>query len=129
MQPNPFPQNSLLAARVATALPADACAHFSRAVFRAQFIHGYPIADREVLASILHEVGAFLPSLAAADTAATKGELRGATDEAQALGIYGAPSFTTRSRELFWGNDRLEEAVAWARNEAAAPPETGFPSR
>jgi 2-hydroxychromene-2-carboxylate isomerase len=35
------------------------------------------------------------------------------TERAQALGIFGAPSFTIGD-ELFWGNDRLERAVAWA---------------
>jgi 2-hydroxychromene-2-carboxylate isomerase len=31
------------------------------------------------------------------------------------LGIFGAPSFVVGS-ELFWGNERLETAVAWARH-------------
>jgi 2-hydroxychromene-2-carboxylate isomerase len=128
VQPDPFPQNSLLAARVATALPAPARAHFSRAVFRAQFIHGRPITDREVLASILDEIGASLVSLAAADATETKDALRRTTEQAQAHGIYGAPSFTTGSGELFWGNDRLEDALEWARSEAAGSRETGFPS-
>ena len=43
-----------------------------------------------------------------------KATLRAATEEAQALGVFGAPSFTTADGELFWGNDRLEEALAWA---------------
>ena len=128
VQPDPFPQNSLLAARVATALPALARAHFSRAVFRAQFIHGRPITDHGVLASILDEIGASRMSLAAADATETKSALRRTTDQAQAHGIYGAPSFTTGSGELFWGNDRLEDALEWARSEAAGSRETGFPS-
>jgi 2-hydroxychromene-2-carboxylate isomerase len=66
-------------------------------------------------------------ALAAADAAETKGVLRQATDQAQSLGIYGAPSFTTGSGELFWGNDRLEEAIAWAKGAAAGPAETGLP--
>ena len=33
-----------------------------------------------------------------------------------ALGIFGAPSFVTPDGELFWGNDRLERALVWARN-------------
>jgi 2-hydroxychromene-2-carboxylate isomerase len=35
--------------------------------------------------------------------------------EAGQLGIFGAPSFTTGDGELFWGNDRLEGAIAWAK--------------
>ena len=35
-----------------------------------------------------------------------------ATNEARALGVFGAPTFVTRS-EPFWGDDRLEDAVTW----------------
>jgi len=118
VRPNPFPQNSLLAARVATALPEAVRPPFSRAVFRAQFVKGRSISDRAVLAMILSDIGeAPADALAAAEDAETKRALRQATDEAQSLGIYGAPSFTTESDELFWGNDRLEQAIAWAKNE------------
>src|SRR5262249_34017274 len=48
VRPDPFPQNSLLAARVATALAPAARSPFSRAVYRAQFAQGRSIADREV---------------------------------------------------------------------------------
>ncbi len=37
-----------------------------------------------------------------------------ATDTARARGIFGAPSFVVDERELFWGDDRLEDAVAFA---------------
>jgi 2-hydroxychromene-2-carboxylate isomerase len=119
VQPDPFPQNSLLAARVATALPPAARPPFTRAVYRAHFTQGRPIADRGLLAAILHEVGAPRDALLAADAAQTKGALRQATDRAQSLGIYGAPSFITASGELFWGNDRLEQAIAWAKEESS----------
>lgn len=118
VRPNPFPQNSLLAARVATALPVPARQEFSRAVFRAQFTKGRSIADRALLAMILSDIGeAPADALATAESTETKRILRQATDEAQSLGIYGAPSFTTGSGELFWGNDRLEQAITWAKNE------------
>ena len=54
--------------------------------------------------------------LGAAQSDATKAELRAQTDAAQRLGIYGAPSFTTADGELFWGNDRLERALSWAKH-------------
>jgi 2-hydroxychromene-2-carboxylate isomerase len=122
VRPDPFPQNSLLAARIATSLPLAARPKFSRAVYRAQFTQGRPIADRAVLMPILHDtIGAPEAALAAAMAAAEapdiKSALRQATEQAQSLGIYGAPSFTTGSGELFWGNDRLEQAIAWAMNE------------
>ena len=44
-----------------------------------------------------------------------KARLRSETEEAQRIGIFGAPSFVTADGELFWGNDRLETALAWAR--------------
>jgi 2-hydroxychromene-2-carboxylate isomerase len=118
VRPDPFPQNSLLAARVATALPPAACPPFSLAVYRAHFAQGRPIADRGMLAALLHDTGAPPDALMAAEAAETKGALRQATDRAQSLGIYGAPSFTTGSGELFWGNDRLEQAIAWAKEES-----------
>lgn len=40
--------------------------------------------------------------------------LSAATEEAMDLGIFGAPTFAV-GRELFWGNDRLEEAIGWAK--------------
>ena len=43
-----------------------------------------------------------------------KGKLRAETEEAQRLGIFGAPSFIAGG-ELFWGNDRLEQALDFAR--------------
>ena len=41
--------------------------------------------------------------------------LRSEVEVAQMLGVFGAPSFTTADGELFWGNDRLEQALAWAK--------------
>ena len=41
--------------------------------------------------------------------------LRTQTDEAARLGIFGAPSFVTPDGELFWGNDRLDAALDWAK--------------
>ncbi len=117
VRPDPFPQNSLLAARVATALTPLVRPPFSRAVYRAQFTQGRSIADREVLAAILHDIGAPPNAVSVADADETKRALRQATDQARSLGIYGAPSFATGSGELFWGNDRLEQAIAWAKEE------------
>ena len=48
--------------------------------------------------------------------------LRLIVDQAQRLGIFGAPSFVTEDGELFWGNDRLEQALAWAKGRAPKDP-------
>jgi 2-hydroxychromene-2-carboxylate isomerase len=118
-QPEPFPQNSLLAARVATALPGATRPAFSRAVYRAEFTKRRPIAERAVVGELLRNCGLDAQTtLATAESAENKATLRAATEAAAAHGIYGAPSFVTPSGELFWGNDRLEQALAWAKREA-----------
>jgi 2-hydroxychromene-2-carboxylate isomerase len=115
-RPDPFPQNSLLAARVALAgLDRDWGEDFCRAVFRAQFCDSCPIDDagtmRDILAALKVDPQ---PVLVAAQSDAIKARLRTQTDEAQQRGIFGAPTFITTDDELFWGNDRLEAAVRWA---------------
>jgi 2-hydroxychromene-2-carboxylate isomerase len=117
-RPEPFPQNSLLAARVALAGLAEGWGEdFARAVFRAEFGDGRNIADAAVLGEILTTLQVDPQAvLAAAQSDAVKAKLRAETDAAQALGIFGAPSFVTADGELFWGNDRLERALAWARD-------------
>lgn len=115
-RPEPFPQNSILAARVACALPDDgARACFSRAVYRAEFADGMNIGETGVLAAVLTEAGFAADALLAqAATPEIRAALRRATEAAQARGLFGAPMLMTDDNELFWGNDRIEEAVAWA---------------
>ncbi|MBZ0261544.1 MAG: DsbA family protein, partial [Hyphomicrobiales bacterium] len=47
-----------------------------------------------------------------ADSAEGAEGLLAATDEARSLGIFGSPTFVV-GKELFWGDDRLEDALAW----------------
>ena len=114
--PRQFPANSLLSSRTALALPEKAVARFSRAVFAAEFVEARDIADRGVLAEILKGLGHDAEAvLARANEPAVKDKLRAETEEATGLGIFGAPTFVTGGGELFWGNDRLEQALAWSR--------------
>jgi 2-hydroxychromene-2-carboxylate isomerase len=53
-------------------------------------------------------------ALSAAQSEGVKDALRAQTEEAQRLGLFGAPTFITADGELFWGNDRLEQAIGWA---------------
>ena len=132
-RPEPFPQNSLLAARVAliglgttsgeqssgeqSSSEPSWGEQFSRAVFLAEFCEGLQIGDPAVLSDILARLNVEPePVLDAARTDTNKARLRAQTEEAQRLGIFGAPSFMTADGELFWGNDRLERALAWAKN-------------
>ena len=117
-RPEPFPQNSLRAARVAlVGLSANWGEEFCRSVFRAEFSEGRRIDELEVLGDILAHLDVeATPVFDAAQTNAIKDKLRLQTEEAQRLGIFGAPSFMTAGGELFWGNDRLERALAWAKS-------------
>jgi 2-hydroxychromene-2-carboxylate isomerase len=116
-RPEPFPQNSILAARVALIGLAQPWGEdFCRAVFSAEFADGRRIDDPETMSAILSKLKVE-PSamLAAAVSDDNKARLRVQTEEAQRLGLFGAPSFSTADGELFWGNDRLEQALAWAK--------------
>ena len=119
-KPAPFPQNSLLAARVALAGEGEAWRNkFCHAVFRAHFGEGRRIDDPAVIGEVLESVGAPARSvLELAQSDPIKLKLRTQTEEAGRLGIFGAPSFVTADGELFWGNDRLETAIAWAKRSA-----------
>jgi len=114
--PKQFPAHSLLAARVALALPDAARPAFTRAVYAAEFGAGRDISDRAVLGEILAKLGHDAEAvLAKTGDPAVKDKLRTETEEATRRGIFGAPTLITEDGELFWGNDRLEQALDWAR--------------
>jgi 2-hydroxychromene-2-carboxylate isomerase len=115
-RPDPFPQNSLLAARVALVGLGDHWGEaFCRAAFRAEFAQRRRIDDAAAIADILAELGLNPATvLDAAQSETNKQRLRQQTDQAQRLGIFGAPTFVTADGEMFWGNDRLERALRWA---------------
>jgi 2-hydroxychromene-2-carboxylate isomerase len=115
-KPDPFPQNALLAARVALSgtergwTPA-----FTRAVYHEEFGEGRSIADAALIESILVRLGLDAPEvLREAQGEANKARLKAVGEEAKSRGIFGAPTFFTPDGEMFWGNDRLERALAWA---------------
>jgi 2-hydroxychromene-2-carboxylate isomerase len=117
--PARFPQNSLVAARLALVGSEEGwIAPFTRAVYLAEFAHGADISDRQALAAILQ--GLHLDSerlFSCIEEPAIKDRLKQQTAEAQSRGIFGAPSFVV-GEELFWGDDRLEQALAWAARSA-----------
>jgi 2-hydroxychromene-2-carboxylate isomerase len=116
-RPEPFPQSSILAARIALlGLGQRWGEDFCRAVFNAEFAEARRIDDPETMAGILSALSVDAAAvLDAAQTPGIKDKLRAETARAQALDIFGAPSFCTTDGELFWGNDRLEAALAWAK--------------
>ena len=115
LPPARFPQNGLKAARIALAGEgAPWLPDFVRGVYSANFAEQKDITDDAVLAEVLTRAGADpAAAIAAANTPQNKDRLKTQTEEAIARGVFGAPSFTVGG-ELFWGNDRLEDAIAWA---------------
>jgi 2-hydroxychromene-2-carboxylate isomerase len=122
-RPDPFPQSSLVAARVAlVGLDESWGEEFCRAVFRAEFADGRDIGDANVVADVLRALE-LVPEavLAHAQGDDVKARLRRQTEEAQRLGLFGAPSFVAADGELFWGNDRLEPALRYAQAGSCMP--------
>ena len=116
-KPSRFPRSGVLAARVALIARANSepwLSGFVRAVFRANFVEDREIGEAAEMRSILDSLG--LPGarlVERADRPDHRQRLREQTQRARELGIFGAPSFVVGD-ELFWGNDRLEDALAWA---------------
>jgi 2-hydroxychromene-2-carboxylate isomerase len=116
LPPFRFPQNGLKAARIALAGEKEGwIAEFTRRVYTANFGEERDITDEDLLRSLVKRAGGDPDAaVAMANSPATKAALKAQTDEAIKRGIFGAPSFTVGD-ELYWDNDRLEEAIAWAR--------------
>ncbi len=113
--PKTFPAHSILPARVALCFNGEMRAAFSRAVYDAEFAHGADIADTKVIEKILQSLGEDPGKIfEKVNTQPVKDALRAETEAAQKHRIFGAPAFVTEDGELFWGNDRLESALAWA---------------
>ena len=121
--PSTYPRNGLNAARVALlALDQGWGQDFTRAVYHANFAEDRDIADTAVLADVIAALGQDPhAALAQAAAPANKARLVARGEEALARGIFGAPSFLVGD-ELFWGNDRLDQAIAWALDPPALPP-------
>ena len=116
-KPSRFPRGSLVAARAVLALEARdlAAGPFVRAVYSANFAADADISDVTVLGEILQEIdydGGGVLAMAA--SAPIKAQLKANVAEAGELGLFGAPSFVTADGEIFWGHDRMAQAIEWA---------------
>jgi 2-hydroxychromene-2-carboxylate isomerase len=116
-RPAMFPQQSVLAARVAlVGLEQKWGKAFCQELFRVQFGDGGRIDDAAVIGDVLTRLKADpAPVLEQARSEPLRVALRTQTEEAQRRGIFGAPTFIAADGEMFWGNDRLETALAWAK--------------
>ena len=113
-RPSVFPRNSVLAARIVTQFEgATWIPGFVKAVYQANFVADRDIADRAVIADCLRQTDIDVePVISAAMNRDSKARFRAQTERAVQQHIFGAPSFVSNG-ELFWGNDRLEQAVRW----------------
>jgi len=115
-EPVRFPQNGLKAARLALlGQDEDWGPEFTRRVYLANFAGQKDISGEAVLSGFLKALGLDAGALLArSNEQANKDKLKAQTEEAIAKGIFGAPSFVVGD-ELFWGNDRLDAALDWAK--------------
>jgi 2-hydroxychromene-2-carboxylate isomerase len=111
--PDPWPSNYLVAMRATTfAFARGRGRQFAQRAFRDAFQRG---ADLSITAHVLEsarQVGLERRELEAAiESPEVKQSLREATDAAFELGVFGVPTIAVDG-ELFWGDDRLEDAAA-----------------
>ncbi|MCA1826967.1 MAG: 2-hydroxychromene-2-carboxylate isomerase [Myxococcales bacterium] len=119
-RPSVFPRNSVLAARVACCAGA-AIAPLARAIFKANFAEDQDISDVNVIRALVEGIGGDgAQALELAASADVKAQLRANTNEAQRLGIFGAPDFIAAG-ELFFGQDRLDDAILWESVRSSSP--------
>ena len=120
-RPSRFPRASTLPARIACDMADEAWAgDFIRRIFIANFGEDRDINDRATVSEVLAGLGHDAESiLARAGAPERRGALRANTERAIALGIFGAPNCWVGG-ELFWGEEALEDAIAWALNARKA---------
>ena len=108
-----------LANRVAVlAESQDWCPDYVRAAYRHWFELGAPPGVDPGLTDALNEIGRDPAAVvAAAQAPAVEERYRRNTEEAKALGVFGSPTFVVKG-EVFWGDDRLEDAIEWFNAKA-----------
>ena len=93
------------------------CADFLREAYRAWFLEDRDPGDPAALALVLARLGRPAETAMRAEAPDVVAAYVANTDRARALGIFGAPDFVCGD-EVFWGDDRLEDALAWCRRGA-----------
>ncbi len=116
-KPSTYPVNSLLTARIGCIAAAEGwCQAFTEGVFRMHWTQNVLIGSDQNIRTVLSELGKDPELLVErAQSPDSKEMLKKQTSLAKALGVFGAPSFTV-NEELFWGDDRLDEAIEWAQS-------------
>ena len=115
--PAPYPaKQSVVANLVATVGMGEGWgADYVRAAYRRWFQLGQETGSEPNVSESLRDMGQDPKRvIALANSEGTKAALTAETDTARELGIFGSPTFVV-DRELFWGDDRLEDAISWRR--------------
>jgi 2-hydroxychromene-2-carboxylate isomerase len=116
-QPEKYPpEETLTSARLALLGAQEGwCASFVESAFHQHWTQGRLIGTADNIETALRQAGQDPEAaLARARSPAIKEGLKLQTEEARRAGLFGSPSFLVGD-ELFWGDDRLEQAIAWAR--------------
>lgn len=91
------------------------CREFTQSAYRTWFLQKQDPGTPESLRSILKSLGRDADDcLARAVDDETKQAYLAATERARQLGLFGSPTFVVGT-EIFWGDDRLDDALAWCR--------------
>jgi 2-hydroxychromene-2-carboxylate isomerase len=116
-RPSDFPRNSVLAARIAMhGAEQPWMEAFCKQVMLRNFADDLDIATEASMTAVLGGMNLDAPAIiAAAQSSENKLRLREWSEQAKARGVFGAPTFFVGD-EMFWGNDRLDDALARARN-------------
>ena len=114
-KPCTFPRLGMLPLRIAL-LGADKpwVGEFCKEIMRLNFYEDRDINSLESVGAVLTRLD--LPAgeiIESAQSGQIKQQLREQTEAARRKGIFGAPTFFVGS-EMFWGNDRLDDALALA---------------
>jgi 2-hydroxychromene-2-carboxylate isomerase len=114
-RPTEFPRSALLPLRVAlVGAEQPWIGAYCRRIMSLNFAEDRAIDDPILVAEVLMQMGLDAQTiLDQAQSDANKLKLRQQTEAAQARGIFGAPTFFVGD-EMFWGDDRLDDALASA---------------
>ena len=120
MPPTVFPVNSVRAMRACVWLePRGGLVPFAEAAFEAYWSRDEDISDPAVLDAICERVGVDARALAeAVEQPAIKARLRANTEELIERGGFGSPTLFVNGQDMYFGNDRVELALAAAAGSA-----------
>jgi 2-hydroxychromene-2-carboxylate isomerase len=118
VRPSTFPRLGVLPSRVALLAAGESwIGEFCRQAMQLNFVRDEDINQPDRIAAILDNLG--VPAVAILDQAQSepiKARLREQTAEARGRGFFGTPTFFVGT-EMFWGNDRLDDALLFAADQ------------